>query len=370
MIRFEPERYSERMEEAKQRWEIARRFEEPDRVPILISTAGSFYCKLFGHNIRDFYTSMEVNIEVQARGLQWAFEELRDDRIDYSLHWDLGPVGEAIVFGCPLEYPDDTSPRIVPILETPEDIERLQVPDIERHPAILTLLQLGEAYKDKASRIAPGLPVSAGETGIHPPLSCACALMESSRFYELLYTDPEHADMLLDKCFQTFCRLRDFYNRINGTEKQTRLALADDNSAFVSNEMYRERILKYNKSLYDRYGSEVRYLHADGPNDHQFEMYANDLKLTEMDMGGWSSKEAAKRHLGGKTFFTGGLNCKDLYYDFETARKAVDEALRICAPGGGFGLAVGGETYPGVRPDTLICAVEYAKQAGMYPIRI
>jgi len=370
MIQFHPDRYETRIAESRRRWEIAQRFEEPDRVPISISTAGSYYCSLFGYNIRDYYTSMEVSIEVQVRGLNWAFDELGDDRTGFGLHWDLGPVGEAIVFDCPIEYPDDTSPRIVPILETVEDIEKLQVPDIETHTRIHDLLQLGEVFKAKAGRMAPKLPAGGGETGIHPPLSCACALMESAKFYELLYADPEHADMLLRKCFDTFCRLRDFYNKINGVETQTHLGLADDNSAFVSNEMYRQYVFKYNKALYDRYGGEYRYLHADGPNDHQFEMYANDMKLTSMDMGGWSSREAAKRHLGGKTFFTGGLNCKDLYYDFGTAKLAVDEALRICAPGGGFGLAVGGETYPGVRPDTLIRAVRYAKQAGQYPIRL
>jgi uroporphyrinogen-III decarboxylase len=369
MIRFDPERYAARIEESKQRWATAQRFEEPDRVPIAISTAGSYYCRLFGYNIRDCYTSMEVAIDVQLRGLKWAFEELADDRTDVSLGWDLGPVGEAIVFNCPIEYPDDTSPRIVPIIETVEDIQRLQVPDVERHPGIHNLLQLGEVFKAKAKRVAPDLPAHAGRTGIHPPLSCACALMESSRFYELLYADPDHADMLMQKCFETFCRLRDYYNKIDGITQQTRLGLADDNSAFISNQMYRERVFKYNKALYDRYGSEWRYLHADGPNDHHFQMYADEMKLSSMDMGGWSSREAAKKYLGGKTFFTGGLNCKDLYYDFATAKVAIDEALRICAPGGGFGLAIGGETYPGVRPDTLVHAVRYAKTAGRYPIQ-
>ncbi|MBN1343274.1 MAG: hypothetical protein JXQ73_11375 [Phycisphaerae bacterium] len=370
MIQFRPERYEDRIKESKHRWEAAQRFEEPDRVPISISTAGSYYSRLFGYNIRDYYTSMEVAIEVQLRGLTWAFEELQDDRTGYGLVWDLGPVGEAIVFDCPIEYPDDTSPRIVPILQSVEDIERLKVPDIDKHARIHDLLQLGEVFKAKAERMAPNLPAGGGQIGIHPPLSCACALMDPAKFYELLYVDPEHAHMLLGKCFETFCRLRNFYNKVNGIEKQTRLALADDNSAFVSNEMYREHIFKYNKDLYDRYGGEWRYLHADGPNDHQFQMYADDMKLSSMDMGGWSSRQAAKKHLGGKTFFTGGLNCKDLYYDFATAKAAVDEALRVCAPGGGFGLAIGGETYPGVRPDTLIRAVRYAKQVGRYPIQV
>ncbi|MCX6376029.1 MAG: hypothetical protein NTU88_08385 [Armatimonadetes bacterium] len=40
---FNPDKYKDRIEESKRRLEIARRFEEPDRVPITISTGGSFY---------------------------------------------------------------------------------------------------------------------------------------------------------------------------------------------------------------------------------------------------------------------------------------------------------------------------------------
>jgi hypothetical protein len=38
-------------------------------------------------------------------------------------------------------------------------------------------------------------------------------------------------------------------------------------------------------------------------------------------------------------------------------------------PGGGYALAVGGETYAGVNPDTLCRVVAYAKEAGRYPVR-
>jgi uroporphyrinogen-III decarboxylase len=369
MLEFNPDKYEARIRESQQRWAIARAFREPDRVPISISTAGSYYCRLFGYNIRDYYTSQEVCLEVQIRGHQWAYEELGDDRTDVGVCWDLGPVQEAIVFGCPIEYPDDTSPRIVPILETVEDIEKLQVPDIERHARVGDVLRLGEIFVNKARRVNPKLPATGGRISLHPPLSCACAIMDPVKVYELMYMDPEHADMLFAKCFETFCRLTDFYNRAEGVARQTHLSLADDNSAFVSGDMYKRLVFKYNKALYDRYGSEYRYLHADGPNDHHFQMYAGEMKLTMMDMGGFSSCEAAKKYLEGKTFFTGGLNCKDLYYDFERARPAVDHALKVCAPGGGYGLAIGGETYPGVRPGTLIEVVDYARQAGRYPIR-
>jgi uroporphyrinogen-III decarboxylase len=99
-------------------------------------------------------------------------------------------------------------------------------------------------------------------------------------------------------------------------------------------------------------------------------MYANEMRLSQMDIGGWSDIAAAKPHLGGKVVMSGGLNCRDLYGTLEQAKPAIERAIRIGAPGGGYILAVGGETYVGVNPDTLVRAVEYAKEIGRYPIRI
>jgi uroporphyrinogen-III decarboxylase len=171
------------------------------------------------------------------------------------------------------------------------------------------------------------------------------------------------------KLLDAFTKLKDFQDKYFGTRTQS-MGLSDDNSAFISNELYREMVMPYNMAIYERYGQKGRSLHADGPNDHHFQMYADDMKLTSMDMGGFSDIAIAKRALHGKTAFSGGLNCKDLYYDFETAKPVVDRAIKIGAPGGGFTLAVGGETYVGVNPDTLIQVVEYAKDVGKYPIAL
>jgi len=365
---FKPEKYAARIEEARRRFEIARSFREPDRVPIKISTAGSFYTKLFGYNIRDYYTDMDLNLEVQLRGLEWAFEELRDDRTGYGVVPDIGPVAEGIYFNIPIEYRDDTSPWIPHVLETPEDVEKLEIPDPETHPGVLRVYRLHEEMKEKVRKMGLNIPVGGG-LQIHPPLSAACAIMRIDKVYEYMYTEPELIHKLFRKLLTAFFKLQDFRDRYFGT-KTERIGLADDNSAFISNEMYRKFVMPYNMAIYERYGKKGRYLHADGPNDHHFKMYAEEMKITDMDIGGFSDIEKAKKYLGGKTFFSGGLNNKDLYYDFETARPAVERAIRIGAPGGGYAFAVGGETYPGVNVDTLIKVVEYAKKIGRYPISI
>lgn len=366
---FDPEKFRDRIAESQRRIDIASRFEEPDRVPITISAVGSYYCWLFGYDIAEYYQDVALQLEVQLKGQEWAFEELCDDRTGYGLWTDLGPLGEGLLWGCAIERPAGTSPWIVPCVHTPQDIERLPVPDPATAPGVKWALEQHERIKELARERGIGLSVGGG-VSIHPPLSAACALAPAHLVYEWLYTEPERMRLFFGKLLEAFFRLTEFNDRYFGVKEHRSIGLADDNSAFVSDEMYRELALPYNQAIYDRYGQEGRYLHADGPNDHHFETYANVLRLTRMDIGGFSDIAAAKRALAGKVVMSGGLNCKDLYGDFEAARPTIERAVRIGAPGGGYIFAIGGETYPGVRPDTLIRTVEYVKEIGRYPITV
>jgi uroporphyrinogen-III decarboxylase len=369
MVSLDLDRYRDRIEASRQRIEIASRFEEPDRVPIAISVAGSFYCSLFGYEIGDYYTDLDLQIDAQHRGQQWAFEALGDDRTGAGIHLDIGPIAEGVLFDCEIVRPRGTSPWIVHRIHDIADIERLEVPDPEAHPGVQEINRRGERLREEVERRGIRLPAGGGFGGIHPPLSAACALADPALIYQWMYTEPEWIKVLFDKLLAAYCRCLDYSGKRAGRAIES-VGLADDHSAFVSNEMYRAQVLPYNRAIYERYGAHGRYLHADGPNDHHFALYADELRITRMDIGGFSDIAAAKSAMHGRTVISGGLNCRDLYRDFEAARPAVERAIRIGAPGGGYIFGVGGETYAGVNPDTLIRVVEYAKRIGRYPITI
>jgi len=369
-LEFDIERYRPQMEESRRRIEIARQFKEPDRVPIIMQVGNSFFCKMFGVNIRDYYLDafgdLDLQIEVQIRGLKWLFEELGDDRTSCGIQPDIGPIQEAIMFDLPVEYPDDTSPWIIRTMSLPEAVEKLKLVPPGENPRVLQVFKQREKMKEKVERYGLRVPVWGG-LQIHPPLSAACGFLEPEEVMIYLYDDPQLVHRLFEKLLIAFFMLRDFQDRYFGT-KTTSIWLADDHSAFVSDEMYRQHVMPYNMLIYARYGINGRHLHADGPNDHHFDTYANIVKLTSMDIGGFSDIANAKRAFAGKVFFWGGLNCKDFYYDFAHAKPFVDRALRIGMPGGGFAFGIGGEVYAGVNPDTLCQVVEYVKQVGRYPM--
>jgi uroporphyrinogen-III decarboxylase len=369
MIDLDPERYRGDIEESRRRLDLARRFQEPDRVPITISTGGSFYCKLSGVNLRDYFQdafgSLELQLEVQLRGLRWVFEELRDDRTGCGIHLDVGPIQEALLFDLPVEYADDTSPWIVRTMSVAEAVETLKLIEPEENPRVLQVYRQYERLKQKVQRLGLKVAVGGG-LQIHPPLSAACGFLEVEEVLTCLHDEPALVHRLFEKLLRAFFMLKDFNDRTFGT-RTTSIGLADDHSAFVSDAMYRQHVMPYNMLIYARYGQHRRYLHADGPNDHHFQTYADIVRLTEMDIGGFSEIANAKPILAGKIFFSGGLNCKDLYGEFAAAKPAVDRALSIGMPGGGYALAIGGETYVGVNPNTLCEVVAYAKEAGRYP---
>lgn len=358
------------MKEAAERLRAANSFREADRVPVHMPVGGSFFARLFGYNIRDYFTDVETAVKIQVQGQRWLFEELLDDRAGCGLSMDLGPVHEGLFFDCPVEFPDDTSPRIVPRLETRQDVVDFEPPAVEGHPKVEWVFKRWEKFRSCAARIAPKMPVAPARFTIHPPLSCACAIMNPAKVYEMFYTEPELLERFLDKLLDAYIRLRDHMNARLGVTSET-LGLPDDNSAFISAEMYSRHVAPRLKVLYDRYGGKWRTLHADGPNDHLFAIIADYLKVNSMDIGGFSSIDAAVGAMKGKTVIEGNMNNSDLYGVLDGKAKAkIRHMMRVAAPGGGYIFGIGGEAYVGVPPETMIEAVAYAKRIGKYPIAI
>ena len=370
-VNFDPEHYQERIEASRHRLHLARTYQEPDRVPITFNPGGSFYCQLFGVNIRDYYQAAlddpDLQLEVQLKSLRWAFEELQDDRTECDLRLDLGPVGEAYVFDLPVEWADHTSPWIARTMSVPEAAEKLQVVDPDRNPGVQKVYQAYERMKARVEELGLKVAVNGG-LSIQPPLSAACSFLDMEEVFSCLATEPQLVHQLFEKLLLSFFRLRDYQDRYFGTRTNS-IELVDDQSAYISDTMYRQHIMPYNMMIYARYGQQGRGLRADGPNDHHFLTYANVVRLSDMDIGGFSDMARAKLVFSGKVFFSGGLNYDDLHADFAAARPVVDQTLRIGMPGGGYALGVGGETYAGVNPDTLCQVVAHAREVGVYPLK-
>jgi uroporphyrinogen-III decarboxylase len=373
---FDFDDYGDRLDRVKSRVEISDRFEEPDRVPLRFSVSGSFFCKLVDGqyrssvNLRDYYSNMELDFRVQLMGLRWIYEELRDDHLGGGLHAEFGPVGEGVIFGLRMMYPDDTSPWIVREIQTKDDMERFirtEIPHPEEHPGFKFVREMDERAKEVVDRAGGTLGAGAG-IGMHPPLSAACGIMEPVRVVKLMYTDPGLVHRFFEKLAETKIMVHEYEEKISGGRSR-HFGLADDHMLMLTPDQYREFEMPYVMRMYRRFGPEGRHLHGDGPNDHLLDIMANEVKLTNMDIGGFSSVERAAEKLKGKVKFSGGLNCKDFYMGtpFEHVKSRIDNCLSVAGRGGGYTIAIGGETYVGADPGLLRRAARYVEVAARLP---
>ncbi len=365
------EKYAARREASWKRVQAAYEFREGDCVATNCSAGGSYFSWLYGVDIAQYYSDIDTQIEVQSRALQWRYENLDDDFTGYGLHYDMGPIGEALVFDMGIVRPPNTSPWAVPFITDGADVERLQLKDPRHNPRVQEVLRQGERMKERAEKLGIKIPVAAAGVGIHPPLSCACALARPDWVYAMMHLEPDLIEQLFEKCYRAFCLITDYMHEVHGTPRG-HLGLADDNSAFVSPDMYKDQVLPWNLRLYARYGRQSRYLHADGPNEHHFPVYAHVIRLNHHDIGGWSKLQPAVDILKpAGCVINGNLNCRDFYDGWtERLRTKIRQTIRLAAPGGGYIFAIGGETYPRVDPDALCRAFAYAHEVGQYPISI
>ncbi|MBO3768025.1 MAG: uroporphyrinogen decarboxylase family protein [Thermoproteota archaeon] len=359
-------------EENRKRIEKVSKFEEPDRVPIVIGVGGPYYAKLFGYTFAEYYNNLEVMLDTQIRGIKWRFNWLKDDITHIGISLDLGSISEGIVFNCKIDMPCKEnpwkSPWTIPCIKSLEDIDKLEVPDPYSHKGIKEYYSKLEKLKELVKRNYGDLPVG-GMLQIHPPVSAAGSLMGPERLYTWLYKYPNEMHKLFKKLEETFKVLQDYYYSMTKANVGN-LGLADDHSGYLSRKMYEKFTMPYNLHLYELYGTRYRSLHMDSHMDHIADILVNVYKINEVDVGVENDIRSIANVFKGKVLFNGNANWRVLLKDsFEEIELEVERCIYYAAPGGGYIFDNGGETYVGIPPDRLKYEVEYAKKVGKYPIK-
>ncbi|MEM2514061.1 MAG: uroporphyrinogen decarboxylase family protein [Candidatus Bathyarchaeia archaeon] len=370
---FDYSRYSKIIERNYERLETVHKFEEPDRVPVVIGVGGPYYAWLFNHTLMEYYSNFRIMAETQIMGLKWRLEWLKDDISNINVHFDIGAIAEGIVFNCMIAMPDEKnpwkSPWIIPRIRRLEDIDRLEIPEPEDNPGIQAYYSRLEEFAKFVKREYGNIPVSMSGLQIHPPVSAAGSLLGPQRLYSWLYKYPSEMHKLLKKLEKTFDILQKYrHNRIGGGMNS--ISLADDHSGYLNRRMYEEFALPYNLRLYERYGKQHRGLHMDSRMDHIADIIVNVYKVNYVDVGVENDLSILVENFNGKVVFNGNADWRVLIGGSrERIRKEVERCIYVAASAGGYIFDNGGETYVGVPPENLRYEVEYAKRVGKYPIK-
>jgi len=366
------ERFKRLVEENRRRLEEASRFEEPDRVPVVIGVGGPYYAWLFGYTLAEYYGDLRVMLDVQVKGIKWRLTWLRDDLPHLGVWLDIGSVAEGIVFGCDVVMPDEAnpwrSPWIVPCIRTLEDIDELEVPDPREHEGVRWYYERLERLREIVREEYGALPVG-GMLQIHPPLSAAGSLLGPERLYAWLRRHPHEMHKLFRKLEETFRVLQEYYYEVTGAEPGS-LGLADDHSGYLRREDYERFVVPYNLGLYERFGSRYRALHMDTRMDHIADILRDVYRLDFADVGVESDIRVIAGEFKGRVVFKGNADWRVLLSgSLERVELEVEKCIYYAAPGGGYIFDNGGETYVGVPPQMLKYEVEYAKRVGRYPVK-
>ncbi|MCD6538273.1 hypothetical protein J7L18_06675 [Candidatus Bathyarchaeota archaeon] len=369
---FNYEKYNSLIEENRRRLERVQKFEEPDRVPVIIGLGGPYYAKIFGYTFKEYYGNLRVMLDVQIKGIKWRINWLRDDISYIGVSFDVGSIAEGIVFNCEIKMPDDEnpwrSPWIIPCIKSLEDIDNLEVPDPYEHKGIREYYRRFEEFKGLVRENYGDLPVGGG-LGIHPPVSAAGSLLGTSRLYFWLLKYPNEMHKLFRKLEETFKVLREYYYEVTGAERGY-LGLADDHSGYLNRRMYERFTLPYNLSLYEAFGTKDRSLHMDSHMEHIADIITDVYKVRSVDVGVENDIRVLAEKFRGKAIFNGNANWRALLENsFEAIEIEVERCIYYAAPGGGYIFDNGGETYANIPPEMLKYEVEYAKKVGKYPIK-
>src|SRR5664279_412882 len=125
----------EEIEARRERVAKAKRFETPDRVPVIPAIAHRLLVPKVGVRFRDYYADPETMLRTQILAQKWLMENIRTDAYSITGAWvgawtDFQNTFEAGSLGCDIRFPDDDIPWVRPgWVETEDDLRRLEAMD-------------------------------------------------------------------------------------------------------------------------------------------------------------------------------------------------------------------------------------------------
>ncbi len=161
--------------------------------------------------------------------------------------------------GCEIIFPEDSEPKPLPILKSPQDIDKLSEPeDYLAAPLIQKRLKALEELLEKE----PEAIKTIGHL-YEGPITTAVLLMGES-FLTLPYDDPERAHKLLDFCAKSAVNYANTIRKRLGIPiEHGPVGIPDDFAGMFPPSMFEEFVLPYWDILYSGMKATNRYLHSE-----------------------------------------------------------------------------------------------------------
>ncbi|NLH75419.1 MAG: hypothetical protein GX465_00040 [Acidobacteria bacterium] len=362
------------------RVEAARRFERPDRVPVIPAIAHRFLVPQVGVRFRDYYADPETMLRTQLLAQKWLLENVRTDAYAITGPWtgawtDFQNAFEAGSLGVEIVFPDDDIPWTGRGWVAGEaDLRRLEAMDFVHSG--LNARQV--AYRRRMMEVADKYPVRflGGEVfypGANPslthtsdgPFGVAGALMGPTELFLAVKERPDFVRELLRVVTDKLIEWLDFCWAEEGLPRPKDFAWTDDLAVSLSAPDFREVVLPSEKRLRFHFDGRLS-LHMCGRSDHLLEIFRDDLAIHELQGFGYEvDLDRVGEALGGRVVLLGNVDPRLIRSGTpEDVRRATRRVLEKLAPRGGLIVQDGNNVPPGSPLANINAMMEAAEDWG------
>lgn len=372
----------EEIEARKTRVTQAKRFETPDRVPVIPAIAHRLLVPQVGVRFRDYYSDPETMLRTQILGQKWLLENVRTDAYSITGAWvgawtDFQNTFEAGSLGCEITFPERDIPWVGPgWVKTDADLKRLEAMDFA-HSGInakqidfrRSMMNIADKYPVRFQGgpiFYPGANPALTHTS-DGPFGVAGDVMGQTELFMAVYDNPDFVRELLRIVTGKLIDWLDFCWQEEQLPMPRDFAWTDDLAVSLSAKSYRDLVLPFEKQLrfhFDGYLS----LHMCGKTDHLLDIFTTDLQINEFQGFGYQvNLDRVAEIMGGHVVLVGNVNPMLIHSGTpEDVRQSTRVVIEKLAHFGGLIIQDGSNIPPGSPLENINAMMEAAEMWGRY----
>jgi uroporphyrinogen decarboxylase len=364
----------------RERVEKVRRFERPDRVPVIPALGTRFLVPRAGTRFRDYFADPETMLRTQILAQKWLMENVHTDAFAVTGPWvgawtDFENTFEAGSLGVEVVFPDDDIPWVGHgWVADDADLRRLEAMDFVRSG--LNARQLD--FRRRMIEVADKYPVRfLGGPVFHPganpslthtsdgPFGVAGDLMGQTDLFLAVKERPDFVRELLRIVTDKLIAWLDFCWAEMGLPVPKDFAWTDDLAVSLSAEDFRAVVLPAERRLRFHFDGRLS-LHMCGRSDHLLEIFRDDLAIHELQGFGYEvDLDRVAAVLGGRVTLLGNVDPMLIHAGTpDQVRAATRRVLDTLAPLGGLIIQDGNNIPPGSPLANINAMMEAAEAWG------
>jgi uroporphyrinogen decarboxylase len=372
----------EEIEARCERVDRAKHFESPDRIPVIPAIAHRFLVPQVGVRFGDYYNDPELMLRTQILAQKWLMENVRTDASSITGAWvggwtDFQNTFESGSLGCEVVFSEDDIPWVgPPWVNTDNDLERLEAMDFVHSGINARQIE----YRRVMMNVAEKYPVRFQDgpvfyPGANPalthtsdgPFGVAGDLMGQTELFLGVYERPDFVRELLRIVTDKLIEWLDFCWEEEKLPTPKSFAWTDDLAVSLSADTYRDLVLPFEQRLRFHFDGYVS-LHMCGKSDHMLDIFADDLKINELQGFGWQvNLDRVASALGGRVVLLGNVNPMLVHSGTpEQVREAVRQIIEKLGPFRGLIIQDGNNIPPGSPLENINAMMEAAEMYGRY----